>query len=141
MKIEKQIADFTQMRIEGKSFDEIAKELKTSKSTLIEWNKKVTVRTEIKEGKALAINTIVKAFEYDKQTRLKALLKLSKKINDELSNRDLTEISTDTLLKMSIANDGRITGIVNNTFEFGNQPNVIDWVTDNNGYFTMKLDE
>lgn len=140
MKIEKQIADFIQMRIEGKSFDEIAKELKTSKSTLIEWNKKLDVKNEITEGKALAINNIVKAFEYDKQTRLKALLKLSKKINDELLNRDLTDISTDTLLKMSIANDGRITGIVNNTFKFGSNE-IPDWGINKDGFFTMQLDE
>lgn len=141
MKIEKQITDFIQMRIEGKSFDEIAKELKTSKSTLIEWNKKVAVRNEIREGKALAINAIVKAFAYDRQTRLKALLQLSKKINDELLQRDFTKISTDTLLKMSIANDGRITGIVSHAFEFGSNQSCYEVGINEDGFFNMPLDE
>jgi hypothetical protein len=141
MKLEKQIEDFIQLRIEGKSFDEIAKELKTSKSTLIAWNKKVDVRNEITEGKAIALNNIVKAFAFDKQTRLKSLLQLSKKINDELLKRDLTDISTDTLLKMSIANDSRITGIVNNTFEFGSNQSCWEVGINEDGFFRMQLDE
>ncbi len=141
MKLEKQIADFIQLRIEGKSFDEIAKELKTSKSTLIAWNKKVDVRNEITEGKAIALNNIVKAFAFDKQTRLKSLLQLSKKINDELLKRDLTDISTDTLLKMSIANDSRITSIVSNTFEFGFNQSCHEFGINEDGFFKMQLDE
>jgi len=141
MKIEKLIVDFIQLRIEGKSFDEIAKALKTSKSTLIEWNKKVEVRNEIKQGKALAINTVVKAFAFDRQTRLKTLLELSKKISDELLSRDLTSISTDTLLKMSIANDNRVSEIVNTTFEFGFNPSYHTVGINEAGFFKMQLDE
>jgi DNA-binding Lrp family transcriptional regulator len=141
MKIDKLIVDFIQLRIEGKSFDEIAKALKTSKSTLIEWNKKVEVRNEIKQGKALAINTVVKAFAFDRQTRLKTLLELSKKISDELLSRDLTSISTDTLLKMSIANDNRVNEIVNTTFEFGFNPSYHTAGINQAGFFKMQLDE
>lgn len=39
-KFDKNIEAFIQSRIEGKSFDEIATELKTTKSTLIDWNKR-----------------------------------------------------------------------------------------------------
>lgn len=141
MKIEKLLEDFIRLRIEGKSFDELAKELKTSKSTLLEWNKKVKVRNAITEGKAIAINNIIKAFEYDKQTRLESFLRLSKKINDELSKRDLTEVSTDLLLKMSIANDTRINTIVNSVFEFGQNPSCWDIGSNEDGFFKMQLDE
>ena len=53
MKFDKQIEDFILMRIEGKSFDEIAKALKTAKQTLIEWNKQFQVRETINNGRAI----------------------------------------------------------------------------------------
>ncbi len=140
MKIEKQIADFIQMRIEGKSFDEIAKELNTAKSTLIDWNKKADVRDTINEGKAFAINTVVKAFQYDRQARLKTMLEISKKINDELQSRDLADISTDKLLQMSIANDGRIMKMIDTRLEIGENESVVSWDS-GNGFFNFQLDE
>jgi hypothetical protein len=140
-KLDKNIEAFILLRIEGKSFDDIAKELKTSKSTLIDWNKKVEVRNEIQQGKAIKINTIVKAYEFDKQNRLKTILSLSKKINDELSKRDLTSISTDVLLKMSIANDNRVIEMVKDKFEFGFNPKFYKAGINETGYFEMKLDE
>ena len=140
-KLDKNIEAFILLRIEGKSFDDIAKELKTSKSTLIDWNKKVEVRNEILQGKAIKINTIVKAYEFDKQNRLKTILSLSKKINDELSKRDLTSISTDVLLKMSIANDNRVIEMVKDKFEFGFNPKFYKAGINETGYFEMKLDE
>ena len=140
MKIEKQITDFIQLRIEGKSFDEIAKSLKVAKSTLIEWNKKAEVKNSINEDRAIAINTVIKAFNYDRQARLKALLQLSKKINDELQQRDLKEIATDKLLQMSISNDGRISKLTDKTIEIGNNPNIITF-DKGDGFFEMALDE
>lgn len=140
-KLDKNIEAFILLRIEGKSFDDIAKELKTSKSTLIDWNKKVEVRNEIQQGKAIKINTLVKAYEFDKQNRLKTILSLSKKINDELSKRDLTSISTDVLLKMSIANDNRVIEMVKDKFEFGFNPKFYKAGINETGYFEMKLDE
>jgi predicted XRE-type DNA-binding protein len=140
MKEGKQIADFIQMRIEGKSFDEIAKELNTAKSTLIDWNKKACVKTLIDEGKAFAINNVVKAFQYDRQARLKTMLEISKKINDELKSRDLADISTDKLLQMSIANDGRIMKMIDTRLEIGENESVVSW-DNGDGFFQFRLDE
>lgn len=140
MKIEKQITDFIQLRIEGKSFDEIAKTLKVAKSTLIEWNKKAEVKNSINEGRAIALNTVIKAFNYDRQARLKALLQLSKKINDELQQRGVRDIATDKLLQMSIANDNQISKLTNKTIEIGKNPNIITF-DKGDGYFEMALDE
>ena len=86
-KLDKNFEAFIQYRIEGKSFDEIAKELKTSKHTLIEWNKKEIVRSQINEGKILKMNTLLKAYKFDLNSRVKTYLELSKKINDELHQR------------------------------------------------------
>jgi len=140
MKEGKQLSDFIQMRIEGKSFDEIAKELNTAKSTLIDWNKKAAIRTLIDEGKAFAINALVKAFQYDRRARLKTMLEISKKINDELQSRDLADISTDKLLQMSIANDGRIMKKIDSRIEIGENESVYTFDT-GNGFFNFQLDE
>ena len=141
MKLEKQIADFIQLRIEGKSFDEIAKELKTCKSTLIAWNKKMEVRTEITDGRAIKINSLVKTFQFDLQSRLNTYLQLSKKINAELLQRDLSEVSTDKLLQMSLANDGRVKELINNNIRVGRNPYLMEVGEDADGFFNMMLDE
>ena len=140
MKLEKNIEKFIELRIAGNSFDEIASELKTSKQSLIEWNKKMEVRTAINEGKALKINSLVKANNYNLENRLTTYLQLSKKINDELVNRDLSEIGTDTLLKMSIANDNRLREILNKSFQIGENPGIIDF-ENGNGFFYLNLEE
>jgi len=140
-KLDKNVEAFIQLRIEGKSFDEIATELKTTKQTLIDWNKKELVRNAINEGKAFKINTLVKAYNFNLVNRAKTYLELSKKINDELLSRDLKDISTDVLLKMSIANDNRINEIVKDkSFEVGTNPNCM-YLVDGDGYFNLQVDE
>ena len=142
-KLDKNIEAFIQSRIEGKSFDEIATELKTTKQTLIDWNKKELVRNAIAEGKAFKINTLVKTYKFDLTNRVQTYLQLSKKINDELLNRDLTDISTDTLLKMSIANDNRLNEIVKDkNFTIGVPSiEVLEYSSDPDNYFCLKADE
>jgi hypothetical protein len=141
MKFDKQIEEFIQMRIEGKSFDEIATGLKTAKQTLIEWNKQVLVRETITTGKVIKINTTVKTFQFDLQNRLQTYLQLSKKINDELLQRDLTLINTDVLLKMSIANDSRVKELIDKNVMIGNNQSVWEIGSDQDGYFNMDLGE
>ena len=140
MKFDKQIEDFILMRIEGKSFDEIAKGLKTAKQTLIEWNKQLQVRETINNGRAIKINTLVKTFQFDLANRLNTYLQLSKKINAELLQRDLFNVPTDTLLKMSIANDGRVKELINKNVQIGENESIISF-TNGDGFFYFQLDE
>ena len=140
MKFEKQVEQFTELRIEGKSFDEIATTLKTSKQTLIEWNKQLQVKETIQYGKALKINAIVKTYQFDIISRLNTYLELSKRINAELLQRDLITIATDTLLKMSIANDTRVKDLLKEKVVIGQNENIIDFEI-GNGFFVMPLDE
>ena len=142
-KLDKNIEAFIQCRIEGKSFDTIATDLKTTKQTLIDWNKKELVRNAIIEGKAFKINTLINTYKFDLNNRVQTYLQLSKKINDELANRDLTDISTDTLLKMSIANDNRIHDMVKNKTITVGVPNIeiLEYSTDANNYFHLLADE
>jgi hypothetical protein len=140
-KLDKNLEAFIEMRIEGKSFDEIATDLKTTKQTLIDWNKKELVRSAIVEGKAFKINTLVKTYNFDLSNRAKTYLQLSKKINDELLKRDLTDISTDVLLKMSIANDTRVKEIIGKPMQFGQECEIIEFYADKDNFFTLQLDE
>lgn len=142
-KLDKNIEAFIQMRIEGKSFDEIANELKTTKQTLIDWNKKELVRNSITEGKVFKIHTLVKTYKFDLSNRVQTYLQLSKKINDEILNRDLTDISTDTLLKMSIINDNRINDLVKNKSITIGVPSIksLEFSNDPDNYFILQADE
>lgn len=141
-KLDKNIEAFIQLRIEGKSFDEIATDLKTTKQTLIDWNKKELVRNAIDEGKAFKINSIIKTYNFDLSNRISTYLQLSKKINDELLNRDLTDINTDVLLKMSIANDGRVKDLIGNKkIEIGENPNLYTIGENGDGFFDLSFDE
>lgn len=141
-KLDKNIEAFIQLRIEGKSFDEIATELKTTKQTLIEWNKKELVRYAINEGKAFKINTLVKTHNFNLVSRVKTYLELSKKINEELLSRDLKDINTDVLLKMSIANDTRVKDLIGNKkIEIGENPNLYTIGESGDGFFDFSFDE
>ena len=140
MKFEKQIEAFILLRIEGKSFDEIATALKTSKQTAIEWNKQLLVKTTIEEGQALKINGIVKTFQFNLENRLNTYLQLSEKINNELRERDFKDVNTDTLLKMSIANDDRIKNLLNKNIQIGENKNLFEY-SKGDGFFNLQLDE
>lgn len=140
-KLDKNIEAFIQKRIEGKSFDEIANDLKTTKQTLIDWNKKELIRNAINEGKAFKINTLIKTYQFDYTNRVKTYLELSKKINTELLNRDLTEINTDVLLKMSITNDTRLYEMIKGKkIDVGESESTI-YMNDGDNYFELKFDE
>lgn len=142
-KLDKNIEVFIQKRIEGKSFDEIANDLKVAKQTLIEWNKQKLIRDTISEGKAFKINSLVKVYKYDLTNRLETYLKLSTKINNELLERDLSELNTDVLLKMSVMNDNRINEIIKSKKNIiGVQGmELIEYSTNPNTYFDLPPDE
>ncbi|MCZ2101281.1 MAG: hypothetical protein LC107_07070 [Chitinophagales bacterium] len=139
-KLDKNLEAFIQLRIEGKSFDEIAKELKTTKQTLIDWNKKELVKNGIAEGKAFKINAIVKTYQFDLDSRIKTYLELSQKISGELLNRDLSNVSTDVLLKMSITNDTRLSELLKKSIQIGENPMCFNY-DKNDGFFNLKFDE
>ncbi len=141
-KFDKNIESFIQLRIEGNSFDEIAKRLKASKQTLIEWNKQKIVREAIKEGKIFKINSIVKTYKFDLTNRIESYLKLSEKISNELLQRDLKEVNTDTLLKMSISNDNRLKeNLKDEDNLIGRPPTIIYELSDSDGYFHLNKDD
>jgi hypothetical protein len=142
-KLDKNIENFILYRIEGKSFDEIAIELKTSKQTLIEWNKKEIVRSVIADGKAFKLDSLVSAYKFDLSNRIETYLELSNKINTELLARDLKEIATETLLKMSISNDSRVYELIKDKRHTIGTPSlqVFEYTESKDSHFILAPDE
>lgn len=141
MKFDTHIEQFIELRIEGKSFDDIAKELKTSKSTLLDWNKQFKVRETITEQKALKINALFKQFELDRESKLRANLELIQKLYNELSSRDLTQVPTLKLMDMLIVQESRIKDLIGESVSFGGKDSAIPLKEWSNGFFNMSLDD
>lgn len=89
---------FIELRAKGYSFDKIAKELGKAKQTLIDWSK--DLEEEIANLKALELEALYEEFYLLKEERIRRLGKILKSIEDELLDRDLSEVSTDRLLDL-----------------------------------------
>lgn len=68
-------------------------------------------------------------------------MELSKRMNDELLTRDLVKVPTETLLKMSIANDARVKELTAKNVQIGQNPNIWDIGSNSDGYFDLNMDE
>jgi hypothetical protein len=90
--------NFIQLRAKGFSFDRIAKELKTSKQTLIDWSKEL--QEEIANRKALELEALYESFYLLKEYRLRNFGSLLNKIEKELQARDFSEVATEKLLEL-----------------------------------------
>jgi len=89
---------FIELRAQGYSFDKIAKELRKSKQTLLDWNNEL--KEEIANAKALELEALLEGFYLLKEHRLKTFGGLLLRIKTELESRDLKDISTDRLLDL-----------------------------------------
>lgn len=89
---------FIELRAKGYSFDKIAKELGKAKQTLIDWSK--DLEEEIANLKALELEALYEEFYLVKEKRIRRLGKILKSIEDELLDRDLSEVATDRLLDL-----------------------------------------
>ena len=134
MKTEIKKQRFIQMRVEGKSFEEIAKELSTTKPNLIEWNKESGTRTAINEGLAIQLNDAVRTLELSKQARLTAMLKTYKKVIEEIERRDLADVPTEKLIQLSILLNQKIND-QNLSVEIGDNEGFIKFET--GAYFNL----
>jgi len=134
------INNFIKLRIEGYSFDKIATELKVSKQSLIAWNKDFNIRTAIDEAQKLKMDTLVKEYGFFISERLKGYLELSSKLNKELEKRELNNLSTETLIKLSIQNDTRICSLLPKSITIGEKELIPASLLENeNGYFELEF--
>ena len=98
MKPQKTKERFIELRAKGLSFDKIAKDLKISKQTLIDWSKEL--QSEIANLKALELDTLYEEYYLLKENRLQTFGTMLNKIKKEVESRDLSEVPTDKLLDL-----------------------------------------
>ena len=118
---------FLTLRAEGKTYDAIAKELQTSKPTLMQWSK--LFENEIKDLQFESFLQIKEAYSWSVKTKYETTLKQLNKIDDAILNADLTSsnikdlftVKTNLLMQLEtmekkISADTKL----NQTDDFGN---------------------
>lgn len=108
MKDTKTKEEFIKLRAEGLSFDKISTHLGVSKPTLLKWEQEL--EKEIAEAKFIHYESLIEQFGMMKQKRLENYGKFLQKINNELENRPLGDVSTEKLLMMALSVSKRIKG-------------------------------
>ena len=101
MEMTKQQREFILLRADGISFDKIAKQLKITKATLIQWSK--LFEDEIKEIQFETFIKIKELYAFNTQSRYKNLLEQLKIIDDGIVNTDLSKATIKDLF--TIKND------------------------------------
>lgn len=89
---------FVELRSKSIPFSEIAKELKVSKPTLIEWSKEFQL--DIANLRAIEIEAIQDRFYISRIKRLELFGTQIEKINKELDKRKLDDVSVEKLLEI-----------------------------------------
>ena len=91
---------FIELRAKGLSFEKIAKELKVSKQTLINWSKELEI--EIANLKAIELDALQEKYFLTKQAKIELFGEQLQKVKMELEKRDLSKICTDKLFDIFI---------------------------------------
>lgn len=89
---------FVELRAKGFTFDKLAKELGKSKPTLINWESELIF--EIRNLKAVELDTLYESFLISKKSKIERLANMLNSIEGELENRELTEVPTDKLFNL-----------------------------------------
>ena len=79
---------FLILRADGLSFDKIAKELKVSKPTLIQWSR--LFQEDIQDLQFQDMRDLKEQYSYDKKSQYEELLKQLKLFNKAIEDADLT---------------------------------------------------
>ena len=96
--------EFILLRDNGETYDAIAKKLKTSKATLIQWSK--LLEEDIKELQFQAFVQIKETYSYSQKSKYETLLKQLNKIDDAILDADLTgtQIKDLFMIKNTLSN-------------------------------------
>lgn len=97
---------FIQLRAKGYSFDKIAKKLKMSKQTLIDWNKEF--EEEISNFKAMELELLYEKYYLTREQRLQTFGQMLSRLKDEIDIRNLSEIPTDKLLELFLKYNDKV---------------------------------
>lgn len=91
---------FIGLRAEGFSYMAISKKLKISRETCSKWEKELGER--LSQEKRDRIESVYNQYGMMKEARIKGLGDLLKKVEGELSNRSLEDVSSDKLIDLSL---------------------------------------
>ena len=92
---------FIELRAREWTYDRIAAELGVAIGTLVEWSRKF--RFEINNRLALEVDALRDRVLGSRQTRVNALVQKLARVEDELRQRDLTQVSTSRLYSLADA--------------------------------------
>jgi hypothetical protein len=90
---------FVFLRAEGWSFARIAEDLKISKPTLINWSRKF--QFEIQNQRAIITEVMLEKWLASRDVRVNALGEQLRKVEAELTKRDLSTLTTHQLLLLA----------------------------------------
>ena len=88
---------FIELRAKNWSFDRIAKELKVSKQTLINWSREYQL--EISNMRSLELDALQEKFALTKMKRLELFGEKLDSLKEEFDKRNLTDLSIEKLLE------------------------------------------
>lgn len=91
---------FIEMRVEGYSYDDIAKALNTSKPTLISWGKELC--NELDKARTLRMDELFQRYAVTKEARIQIFGEQLNRIMAELQSRELTQLSTMALFSLAL---------------------------------------
>ncbi len=89
---------FVELRAEGQSYEAIAASVGVSRQTLQNWCKDLKV--EIANAKAFRLDSVKAKYQLLQVHRVEQFSKVLINIREELSRRDLSEVSTERLLDL-----------------------------------------
>ncbi len=92
--------DFIRFRAKGLSYAKIAEKIGVAKSTLANWN--ADLEAEIASAKAMELEVLQEEFFLLKEKRIRLLGEQLRRLQDELSERDLSEVPTEKLLELQL---------------------------------------
>lgn len=91
---------FIELRAEGLSLAKISAQIGISKPTLIKWTRECGL--ELNNHKTLVIDEMKASFQASKKDVIEKLVKLANRLDDEIANRDLSDVSTEKLIRLSM---------------------------------------
>lgn len=95
----KQSEKFIELRAEGLSYSDIAKNLGVSKQTICAWSKKF--RLEVENAKTINFDVLYRKYAIAKEKRIEAFGERLEKVLAELDKRDLSKVPTEKLFKIA----------------------------------------
>ena len=90
--------EFIGLRAQGVSYSKIAMQLRVSRQTLVNWNRQFS--EQIQEMKASRMAELAEKWLQEKERRVELFAEQLSRMQDELAERDLSEISTAELLRL-----------------------------------------